>query len=619
MRRAVVIAILLILVVSAGVRVWRLSYPSEYVFDEVYYAKDAKAIADNRVGPAKMAPWMPGDSVSWPHPDIGKFAIAAGIILLGDHAVGWRLPAVAAGMAILVCIYPLARRLALSRGWALVALLLAAADPLGITQSRIATLDIFVAAWSVLCVYFALRYVQDGRHWLWLLLCGLTGGLALSTKWSGGLALAAAVLIVAGGWLARHWQERRRRAADTAGPQAAGAAAGPADGDGAQDGTAPLAATAASPAGASAVALPVATPPAVTGADLSDAGATGRAGTPAETDPAPDAPGTPGWRPLSAGAAAETDPARHDWAAAPPTGTAEGAAPPAPPLPTPSAARTAAAALRAALPAVAALVLLPLAVYMASYTQYFLSGHSWADWRELQRQMWVFGIGLHAKHSYASIAPSWIIDYRPVWYYFNGTTEYRGIVAIGNPFLWWTATAALLAAPIIAVWRRTPVLLIPAALVAVLYLPWFATTRTSFLYYMTPVAPFLAVLVAAALAHYSGRQTFARRDWLIVAAVAVATAVLWNPVGRLAEWLFWQLPRQLHPALGWVGVGIGVVLALMVLLEGAAPRSRPRRPLYALVAVGLTVGIVACFLPVILALPISPEYFSRITWFPSWI
>jgi dolichyl-phosphate-mannose--protein O-mannosyl transferase len=43
------------------------------------------------------------------------------------------------------------------------------------------------------------------------------------------------------------------------------------------------------------------------------------------------------------------------------------------------------------------------------------------------------------------------------------------------------------------------------------------------------------------------------------------------------------------------------------------------RPLIAVVVAGLIIGIVVAFLPVVLAIPISQEYFSRITWFPSWI
>ena len=77
-RQRVALAIALILLVSAAVRLWQVSTPPNYMFDEVYYAKDAKAIVDGRVGTHGVLRWEAGDEVSWPHPEMGKFAIAVG-------------------------------------------------------------------------------------------------------------------------------------------------------------------------------------------------------------------------------------------------------------------------------------------------------------------------------------------------------------------------------------------------------------------------------------------------------------------------------------------------------------------------------------------------------------
>jgi len=516
-RHRVALAVALILLVSTGLRLWQLGTPADYMFDEVYYAKDAKAIVDGRVGPQPPLRWEAGDEVSWPHPEMGKLAIAAGIVLFGDRGFGWRLPAVIAGVVLLACVYPLARRLGLSPGWSILALLLAAADPLGMTQSRIATLDIFIAVWSTICVLFALRYVQDGWRMRWVFVSGAAGGMALATKWSGALALVAAALIVLIAWVS----ERRHTAAVIA-------AGEPAE----------------EPARAATEAV-AKSPPPVTTATVAT---------------------TPRWPAL-----------------------------------------------------IAALVLLPAVLYVVSYVQYFASGHTLTDWWELHRQMVQFNLHLEATHSYASIAPSWIIDFRPVWYYFEGEKMYRGVIAIGNPFLWWLATLTFIAAPILAIARRSYVLLPAAALVAVLYLPWFATTRTSFLYYMTPVAPFLAILVAAGLCRFAGGDEVPRRGWWVLAVAAVATAVLWQPLAQLAAWLFWEVPRRAGATFGWVGVAVGIVLALAVVAAVTAPRFRERRLWVALAVAGAIVGIAVAFIPVVLALPITPEYFSRITWFPSWI
>jgi len=468
------------------------------MFDEVYYAKDAKAMLDGRMDPKRDYPWEPGDVVSWAHPDAGKMAIAAGVALFGDRPLGWRLPAVVAGLVLLACVYPIARRLGLSRGWALVALTLAAADQLGIAQSRIATLDVFVAAWTVICIWCALRYVQDGRHTGWLVACGLSGGIAVATKWSGAFALLAVIVLIALG----------RRVVRLA---------------------------------------------------------------PAERDT---------------------------------TGTAR---------------RRATPALLNVSVLVLALVALPAGVYLASYIPYFADGHTWAHFRELQSQMWRFNTTLSAPHSYASAAPTWIFDYRPVWYWFVDKGQYHGVVAMGNPFLWWTAVVALAAAPILAVWRRITLPLVPAVLVVVLYLPWFAASRTSFLYYMTPVAPFLAVLVAAlaAVLVSSGRQVPRRTLIFLGVAAATVTAVAWDRIGQTAAFLFWELPGRATDAVALATASVAVAVAIALVGVGLA-RARTR-PLLTAVVLGCIVGICVPFLPIVMDLGMEPEDFYRLIWFPSWI
>jgi dolichyl-phosphate-mannose--protein O-mannosyl transferase len=267
---------------------------------------------------------------------------------------------------------------------------------------------------------------------------------------------------------------------------------------------------------------------------------------------------------------------------------------------------------------VGALVAVPILIYLLSYTQYFLTGHTLADFRELHQQMRTFNLNLKATHSYASLAPTWIVDYRPVWYYFEGVKTYNGVIAIGNPFLWWLATLSLAAAAVLALLRRSYALLPAAAIVVVLYAPWFLTTRTSFLYYMTPVAPFMAVLVATALCLFAG-GVLPRKGWMAVAASAAAAAVLWRPVGIGAEWLFWTLPRRAGDSLGYVAVTIGILLALAVVVYLLSPRMRRHRPWITMVLAGLTIGIVVAFVPIVLGLPISPQYFEHVMWLPSWI
>jgi dolichyl-phosphate-mannose--protein O-mannosyl transferase len=523
-----VLAVALILLVSAALRLYQVATPAEFMFDEVYYAKDAKAIVDGRVGPKEPLLWEAGDEVPWPHPEMGKFAIAAGILVFGDRAFGWRLPAVIAGLVMLGLVFPLARRLGLPPAWALIALLFAAADQLGIAQSRIATLDVFVAVWSVLCIYLGLRYVQDGRRRSWLLLSALAGGMAVGTKWSGALAVLVVGVILVLAWLR-----------DRGSAQATSVLA---DED-------------------AVTATAVARPP-----------------------QQPAVPATDGDFPATA-------PARQ----------------------------TLVQALPSAFLAAAILIVIPAGLYMLSYVQYFAAGHSWSQWVEMQRQAYYFSTHLKAVHTYASASLTWIADYRPVWYYFQGNGTYRGMIAMGNPFVWWLATLGLVVAIVLAALRRSYVLLPTAIIIAILYFPWFATSRTSFLYYMTPVAPFLAILAAGLLLVFAGQVALPRRGVLVMAVAAVATAVLWDWVGRLAGWVFWTLPNRVSPAFGWVAVGVGIFLALLVVILVVSPRLRTRRPLVAMVLAGMAIGIVVAFMPIVLNIPISPGHFSHIMWFRSWI
>ena len=93
-------AVILVLIFSATVRLYELQRPNALVFDETYYAKDAHTVLHGYLGPNPLYSWEPGKEISWPHPEYGKFAIAVGILLFGDRSFGWRLPAVIAGIGL---------------------------------------------------------------------------------------------------------------------------------------------------------------------------------------------------------------------------------------------------------------------------------------------------------------------------------------------------------------------------------------------------------------------------------------------------------------------------------------------------------------------------------------
>ena len=312
--------------------------------------------------------------------------------MLGDDPWGWRVPAALAGIALIALVFPLARRLGLTDEWALAALVLAAADPMLMLESRLAVLDMFVALGTALSVYLALRYVQSGFRLWWLVACAAALGAAVACKWSGLLAFPAVLLVLV--------------------------------------------------------------PPLVR--------SRGRV------------------RPF---------------------------------------------------PVVGVLVSVSLGVYLLSSVPYFAAGHGPADWLRLQEHMATFGWGVQGDRSFASAPRTWPFDAYPIWYKWSiGPTGTIGLLAIGNFLLWWASIAAWVCLGVLAILRRDWRLGIVPAIVGVLYLPWLLTTRQTYIYYMVPVVPFLAVLVATALARIAG--------WARGMLTAEAGQGGGRRVGRLAAWAF---------------------------------------------------------------------------------
>lgn len=167
------------------------------------------------------------------------------------------------------------------------------------------------------------------------------------------------------------------------------------------------------------------------------------------------------------------------------------------------------AARREALPTVVLLGLVPLAVYLASYTGRMpgeLIGLPWQQgtvWRGIwdhQQAMLDFHTTLAGNHPYESPAWSWLLDKRPVafWFVVDGG-RYREILALGNPLVWWSGGLAVIALAVR--WARAgfnhlrPEPVILAAVLAT-YAPWLilSGSRTeTFIWYLLPTIPFLCL------------------------------------------------------------------------------------------------------------------------------
>jgi dolichyl-phosphate-mannose--protein O-mannosyl transferase len=166
----------------------RLTIPSHLYFDEIHYVPAAR----------KLLALVPANQE---HPMLAKEIIAAGIALLGDNPWGWRFFSLIAGAITLLAFMRAMWFTTLSRFATIAGGLLVSSGFALYIQSRIAMLDIFMAAFLMLAVWqtAAVMRLQTGARWR-LALTGMFLGCAIACKWN---AAPIAFLIAFGFFIMR--------------------------------------------------------------------------------------------------------------------------------------------------------------------------------------------------------------------------------------------------------------------------------------------------------------------------------------------------------------------------------------------------------------------------------
>ena len=166
------------------------TYYDETMFDEVYHGRTAYE-------------FLLGLSIyENTHPPLGKSIISIGIALFGMNPFGWRFMCALFGTLLIPLMYLFARKMFCRTDIACLTTVLLGTAFMNTTLSRIATIDILVAFFSI-CMFFCMYgYIQAlsenkplRQQGLWLLSGGISMGLAVATKWTGVYAAAGIAVL----------------------------------------------------------------------------------------------------------------------------------------------------------------------------------------------------------------------------------------------------------------------------------------------------------------------------------------------------------------------------------------------------------------------------------------
>ena len=197
----------------------RATFLNGTYFDEIYHARTAYEFIHSL------------EVYEWSHPPLGKAIISSGILLFGMSPFGWRFAGTLFGVLMLPVMYIFAKKVFHSLGWAFFATFLFAADFMRFTQTRIATLDVFVTFFIMVMflfmyLYYSLNFFNatkrgKDKHYafirslVYLLCCGIFSGLAMAVKWQGIFAMLGIPVLVSYTLHKRHLEYKSFRVEDS--------------------------------------------------------------------------------------------------------------------------------------------------------------------------------------------------------------------------------------------------------------------------------------------------------------------------------------------------------------------------------------------------------------------
>ncbi len=179
------------------------SYRDSMYFDEIYHGRTAYEFLNGL------------STYENTHPPLGKVFISLGVAVFGMNPFGWRIAGTLFGIAMLPFLYLLGKRITHNTPAAALACFIFAFDFMHFTQTRLATIDVYITFFVILMYYFMYKYCSMSFYdtplkntLIPLGACGVCMGLGIASKWTGVYA-GAGLAILFFGCLLRRYQEYR--------------------------------------------------------------------------------------------------------------------------------------------------------------------------------------------------------------------------------------------------------------------------------------------------------------------------------------------------------------------------------------------------------------------------
>jgi len=156
-------------------------------------------------------------------------------------------------------------------------------------------------------------------------------------------------------------------------------------------------------------------------------------------------------------------------------------------------------------------------VYLLSYSQMFLQGKNLHHLQGLHRQAFWYQTHTTFSHPYQSRPWQWLIGQKPVWYYHHTIVDGQVTQVVARP---WTLITILGFLLIIMLnfsqvfglklkkkflksdRKSTFIIQFLSWIVLSLYLPWFFISRALFIYQLTPIMPYLILVISVSIYSY---------------------------------------------------------------------------------------------------------------------